>query len=49
MEAQTYPEDSLKPALQPPAQPLAPGQAAYKEQEIFQDPTGKFKLVMKGG
>lgn len=25
-----------------------PGQAAYNEQDNFNDPTGKYKLVMKG-
>ena len=27
---------------------MAPGQASKDEQEMFNDPTGKYKLVMKG-
>ena len=46
--AQSAPTYFTSPSLEAAGKAAAQGQAAYNEQDEFNDPQGKYKLVMKG-
>lgn len=45
---QSAPQYFTSPSLEAAGKAGAQGQAAYNEQDEFNDPQGKYKLVMKG-